>query len=88
MERVRFVMLIGIGETVLGPTPARVEDLPGRLGMMETPPGATFQSWVIVEMLLMMVGGWGIHLRRSKTSGTQISLGNLRLTTTSQQSGS
>ena len=43
MERVRFVVLIGIGETVLGPTPARVEDLPGRLGMMGTPPGATFQ---------------------------------------------
>ena len=43
MERVRFVVLIGIGETVLGPTPARVEDLPGRLGMMRTPPGATFQ---------------------------------------------
>ena len=77
---------IGIGKTVVGPNPAREEDLPGRLGKVGTPGVITFH-WVALEMLLMLVGWWGSQLKRSKTSGTTISLANLRLGATSQLPG-
>ena len=51
---VSFVMLIGIGRTVVGCT--LEENLPGRLDKVETPGMVIISHWIYLGMLLMMVG--------------------------------
>ena len=85
MGSVTITVPVGISRPAVGPTSAREGELPSRLVEIL---GVMASYWVaLLEMLLMMVGWWGSQLKRSETSGTLITLANLRFDTTSQLPG-
>ena len=85
MGSVTIMVLVGISRPAVGPTSAREEELPSRLVEIL---GVMASYWVaLLEMLLMLAGWWGSQLKRSATSGTLITLANLRFDTTSQLPG-
>ena len=85
MGSVTITVPVGISRPAVGPTSAREGELPSRLVEIL---GVMASYWVaLLEMLLMLAGWWGSQLKRSATSGTLITLANLRCDTTSQMPG-